>query len=113
MTHAAVLEMIHLAKKQGLDARLVCDIVASGIGGSDYFRLLSKSILDHTPSPGGLGQLAKDIGIVVNTARNNRLPLNVTTAAYHYFLAGLAQGMENMDGADLMKVVERMTDPVP
>jgi 3-hydroxyisobutyrate dehydrogenase-like beta-hydroxyacid dehydrogenase len=113
VTHAAVLEMIHLAKKQGLDARLVCDIVASGIGGSDYFRLLSKSILDHTPSPGGLGQLAKDIGIVMNTARNNKLPLYVTTAAYQYFLAGLSQGMENMDGADLMKVVERMTDPRP
>ena len=113
VTHAAILEMIHLAKKQGLDARLVCDIVASGIGGSDYFRLLSKSILDHTPSPGGLGQLAKDIGIVINTARNNKLPLYVTTAAYQYFLAGLSQGMENMDGADLMKVVERMTDPGP
>lgn len=110
VTHAAVMEVILMAKKLGLDPNLVCDIVGRGIGGSDYFRLLSKSILEHVPSPGGLGQLAKDIGIVVNTAHNLRLPLYTATSAYQYFLAALSQGLENMDGADLMRVVERMTE---
>jgi len=108
VTHAAVLETIQMARRLGLDPHMVCEIVGSGIGGSDYFRLLSKSILDHTPSPGGLGQLAKDMGIVINTAHQIKLPLYVATSAYQYFLAALSQGLEHMEGRDLMRVVERM-----
>lgn len=111
VTHTAVMEIIQMARKLGLDPAMVCDIVGRGIGGSDYFRLLSKSILDHVPSPGGLGQLAKDIGIVVNTGRHLRMPLYTATSAYQYFLAALSLGLENMDGADTMKVIERISEP--
>lgn len=110
VTHAAVMETILMAKKMGLDPRMVCKIVGSGIGGSDYFRLLSQSVLDKTPSPGGLGQMCKDIGIVANTAHSLKLPLYVTTSTYQYFLAAEALGMQDLDGADLMRVVERITE---
>ncbi|MEW6664450.1 MAG: NAD(P)-dependent oxidoreductase [Thermodesulfobacteriota bacterium] len=110
VTHAGVVEVILMAKKLGLNPTMVCDIVGSGIGGSDYFRLLSRSIIEHVPSPGGLGQLAKDIGIVINTARNLRLPLYTATSAHQYFQAALSQGFENADGGDLMTVVEHMTE---
>src|SRR4030043_37481 len=59
--HAATIELITLAEKTGVDPKIVCDVVGSGIGGNDYFRLVSKAILDHGGSPGGLGQLWKDI----------------------------------------------------
>jgi len=111
VTHAAVMEVILLARKLDLDPNMVCDIVGRGIGGSDYFRLLSKSILEHIPSPGGLGQLAKDIGIVINTAHNLRIPLYTATSAYQYFMAAISMGLENMDGADTMRVLERLTEP--
>jgi 3-hydroxyisobutyrate dehydrogenase-like beta-hydroxyacid dehydrogenase len=111
VTHTAVVEVIEMARKLGLDPAMVCDIVGRGIGGSDYFRLLSKSIIEHVPSPGGLGQLAKDIGIVINTARGLRLPLYTATSAHQYFLAALAQGLENAEGADLIRVIERMSQP--
>jgi 3-hydroxyisobutyrate dehydrogenase-like beta-hydroxyacid dehydrogenase len=111
VTHAAVMEAILLAKKLGLDPHMVCEIIGSGIAGSDYFRLLSKGVLDKTPSPGGLGQMAKDIGIVANTACQLKQPLYVATAAHQYFLAAEAMGMQNLEGADLMKVVEKITEP--
>lgn len=111
VTHAAVMEVILMARKLDLDPAMVCDIVGKGIGGSDYFRLLSKSILEHVPSPGGLGQLAKDIGIVINTAHNLRVPLYTATSAYQYFMAAISMGLENMDGADTMRVLERLTEP--
>jgi len=108
-THAAVMEIIALAKKSGLDPRLVCEVIGSGIGSSDYFRLLSASVLDNTPAPGGMGQLFKDIGLVVNDGRRVQLPLLVATAAYHYFLAAQSLGLENQDSSKLIQVIEKMT----
>ena len=72
--HAATIELIMLAKKTGVDPKLVCDVVGSGIGGNDYFRLLAKGILENTTSPGGMGQLWKDVNIAVTSARAHNLP---------------------------------------
>jgi 3-hydroxyisobutyrate dehydrogenase len=108
-THAAVMEIIALAKKGGLDPRIVCEVIASGIGGSDYFRLLSASLLENTPAPGGMGQLFKDISLVVNDGRRVELPLLVATAAFHYFLAAQSLGMENQDSSKLIQVIEKMS----
>jgi 2-hydroxy-3-oxopropionate reductase len=110
-TLAATVEVIILAKKQGLDPRLVCKVVGSGISGSDWFRLVTSSILDNTPAPGGLGQMCKDIGLVINDSRRVRTPLIVTSAAYQYFLAALSLGMENAEVHELIKVLETMTNP--
>ncbi|MGD9305775.1 MAG: NAD(P)-dependent oxidoreductase [Desulfobacterales bacterium] len=108
-THAAVMEIIALAKKSGLDPRIVCEVIQSGIGGSDYFRLLSTSVLENTPAPGGMGQLFKDISLVVNDGRRVELPLLVATAAFHYFLAAQSLGLENQDSSKLIQVIEKMS----
>ena len=110
-TLAATAEVISLAKKSGLDAKVVCQVVGSGICGSDYFRLVASSILDNTPSPGGLGQMCKDIGLVINDSRRVQMPLAVASAAYQYFLAALSLGMENADSSELIKVLEKMIQP--
>ena len=110
-TLAATAEVITLARKGGLDLRLVCQVIGSGICGSDWFRLLTSSILDHSPAPGGLGQMCKDIGLVINDSRRVQTPLIVTSAAYQYFLAALSLGMENAEVHELIKVLETMTNP--
>jgi 3-hydroxyisobutyrate dehydrogenase-like beta-hydroxyacid dehydrogenase len=110
-TLAATAEVITLARKGGLDLRLVCQVIGSGICGSDWFRLLTSSILDNSPAPGGLGQMCKDIGLVINDSRRVRTPLIVTSAAYQYFLAALSLGMENAEVHELIKVLEAMTSP--
>jgi 3-hydroxyisobutyrate dehydrogenase-like beta-hydroxyacid dehydrogenase len=110
-THAAVMEVITLARRLDLDVKQVCGIIGSGIAGSDYFRLLSESVLDGKPSPGGLGQMCKDMSIVVNTGRDVKAPLYVATAAYYYFLGAQALNMENMEGADLIRIVDRISNP--
>jgi 3-hydroxyisobutyrate dehydrogenase-like beta-hydroxyacid dehydrogenase len=110
-TLAATIEVITLAKKQGLDPRLVCKVVGSGISGSDWFRLITSSILDNTPAVGGLGQMCKDIGLVINDSRRVRTPLIVASAAYQYYLTALSLGMENAEVHELIKVLETMTDP--
>jgi len=110
-TLAATIEVITLAKKQGLDPQLVCKVVGSGIAGSDWFRLITSNILDNTPAIGGLGQMCKDIGLVINDSRRVRTPFIVASAAYQYYLSALSLGMENAEVHELIKVLETMTDP--
>jgi 3-hydroxyisobutyrate dehydrogenase-like beta-hydroxyacid dehydrogenase len=110
-TLAATIEVITLAKKQGLDPMLVCKVVGSGISGSDWFRFITSSILENTPAVGGLGQMCKDIGLVINDSRRVRTPLIVASAAYQYYLSALSLGMENAEVHELIKVLETMTNP--
>ncbi|MCB2145278.1 MAG: NAD(P)-dependent oxidoreductase [Deltaproteobacteria bacterium] len=109
--HAATIELILLARKTGVDPKLVCDVVGSGIGGNDYFRLLAKGILENTSSPGGMGQLWKDVNIAVTSARRHNLPLLTVNAASQYFNMAVAQGLAAEDSARLMDVLEKMVDP--
>ena len=106
--HAAAIELIILAQKSGVDPRLVCEVVGSGIGGNDYFRLLSKAILDKTASPGGMGQLWKDINIVITSSRKHNLPLLVASAVSHYFNMSVAQGLADEDSSKMMQVMLQM-----
>ena len=106
--HGATIELIALAKKSGADPKQVCEIVGAGIAGNDYFKLLSRGILEETDSPGGMGQLWKDINLVVTTAREHNLPLLSTFATAQYFNMAVAQGMENEDSARLMNVLDKM-----
>ena len=84
--------------------------MGSGIGGNDYFRLLSNAILNDTPSPGGMGQLWKDINLVVTSAREHNLPLLVANATAQYFNMAVSQGLAGEDSARLLDVFKRMTE---
>jgi 3-hydroxyisobutyrate dehydrogenase len=107
--HAATVELISLAERSGVDPELVCEVVGSGIAGNDYFRLLSEAILKRTTSPAGMGQLWKDVNIVVTSARGQNLPLLVATAASHYFNMAISQGLAEEDSARLMDVMRKIT----
>lgn len=108
--HAATAELIILAKNTGVDPKLVCDVVGSGIGGNDYFRLLSKAILENTTSPGGMEQLWKDINIVITSSRRHNLPLLVSSAVAHYFNMCVAQGLAKEDSARIIDVMTKMIE---
>lgn len=109
-THAATMEVITLARKLNLDTSLVCKVVGSGIAGSDYFRLLSESVLNNKPSPGGLGQMCKDISIVSNTLDEVKMPAYIARAAAKYFKLAEDWGMQSREGADLIEVIERVSE---
>lgn len=108
--HAAAIELIILAQKTGVDPKLVCDVVGSGIGGNDYFRLLSKAILEKTSSPGGMGQLWKDINIVITSSRKHNLPLLVASAVAHYFNMSVAQGLADSDSSRMIETMLKMIE---
>lgn len=106
VTHAATMEVITLAKRSGLDPALVASVLAKGIAGSDYFRLLSESVLYKSPSPGGLGQMCKDMAIVRTSVQQAGMKALVASAAAEYFSKAHALGMTEREGADLIEIVE-------
>jgi 3-hydroxyisobutyrate dehydrogenase-like beta-hydroxyacid dehydrogenase len=110
VTHAAIMEILLMAEKGGLDPYKVSEVIGSGICGSDYFRLTVKSVLDGTPHPGGFGQLCKDMYILINSGRKLKLPLLVATAAQQYFLAADSLGLQG-EASVMMKAVERLSEP--
>ncbi len=110
VTHAAVMEVITLARALKLDPEMVCKVVGSGIAGSDYFRLLSESVLSETPSPGGLGQMCKDVSIVVNTTRDVKFPAYLANATGRYFEEARKSGLEDREGSALIEVVENISE---
>lgn len=107
ITHSAVMEVITLAKALDLDPELVCRVAGKGIAGSDYFRLLSESVLHGTPSPGGLGQMCKDVAIVMNTARVVHFNAQTAGAAARYFSDAEKMDMQGEEGSALIHVVEK------
>jgi len=109
VTHAATMEVITLARKMGLDPAVASEVIAGGIAGSDYFRLLSESVLQNKPSPGSLGQICKDVSIVINTVRRVNMPAYVATAASKYFSAAEDMDMLEREGADLIEIVESIS----
>jgi len=110
VTHAATMEVITMARQLGLDASLVSKVIGSGIAGSDYFRFLSESVLKDKPSPGGLGQMCKDVSIVVNTTKDIKMPAYAAVGAAKYFAMAENLGMQDREGADLYEVVEKTID---
>ena len=108
VTHAATMEVIALAKKMDLDPALVAHVVGSGIAGSDYFRLLAESVISKKPSPGGLGQMSKDMSIVRDTLAAVGFDASLALAAAKYFSTASKQGMDSGEGADLIRVVEEL-----
>ena len=107
-THAATMEVIALARKMNLDLAVVTQVIGSGIAGSEYFRLLAESVINRKPSPGGLGQMSKDMSIVKDTLNASRFDARVALAAQEYFAAASEQGMDDKEGADLITVVEEL-----
>ena len=107
-THAATMEVIALARKMNLDLAVVTQVIGSGIAGSEYFRLLAESVINRKPSPGGLGQMSKDMSIVKDTLNAFRFDARVALAAQEYFAAASEQGMDDKEGADLITVVEEL-----
>jgi 3-hydroxyisobutyrate dehydrogenase len=108
-THAAVMEVILMARKSGLDEKQVCEVIGSGVAGSDYFKLLSSSVIDKTDAPCAMSLMCKDSNIVVDSGRSMKLPLLVAGAANQYFLAAESLGLEREESSELMAVVERFS----
>src|SRR5690606_24143487 len=78
----AACEALALAKQSGLDLKQMIEVVSGGAGGSWQLQNLGPKIADGDYAPGFMVDLIlKDLAIVLDTAREQKLPLNLTSLA--------------------------------
>jgi 3-hydroxyisobutyrate dehydrogenase len=81
-----IVEALHLARRGGVDQELVIDALVPGAGGSWALEKLGPRIAAGDFAPGFMIKLIqKDLRIVQDLARSERLPLEGVALAQRYF----------------------------
>lgn len=109
ITYVATAEALALAVKVGLDPELVTQIIGDGIAGSDMFRTVANNTMDRKFENSGANILTmyKDMGIVMDIAREYEIPLFLTSHVNEYFRTAWARN-RNEDAWAITKVTEEL-----
>jgi 3-hydroxyisobutyrate dehydrogenase len=108
---ATAAEAMALAAKAGADTRAVYDVIAASAGNSWMFGNRVPHMLDDDYAPLSAVEIfVKDLGLVLNTGHELRLPLPMAAAAHQLFLAAAGSGWGRLDDAAVVKVYEQAGD---
>ncbi|HTR82877.1 MAG TPA: L-threonate dehydrogenase [Reyranella sp.] len=108
---ATAAEAMALAAKAGADTREVYDVISASAGNSWMFGNRVPHMLDDDFSPLSAVEIfVKDLGLVLNTGHEIRLPLPMAAAAHQLFLAAAGAGWGKLDDAAVVKVYEQAGD---
>jgi 2-hydroxy-3-oxopropionate reductase len=106
-TYALVAEAVVLLEASGVDAGLGLDVLAGGLAGSRILELKRASMVAREFAPGFLIDLHhKDMGIVLDAAREADVALPVGGLVAQLVAAARAQGYGSLDHSALLKVAE-------
>ena len=97
---------------QGADPKLLFEIIKDAAGGSWMFNDRVPHMLedDYTPKS-AVSIWKKDLGLVLDQARDMGMPTPVTAAAHQVVTMAMADGLAALDDAAFVKVYERFTKP--
>jgi len=108
---ATAAEAMALAAKAGADTRAVYEVISASAGNSWMFANRVPHMLDDDYSPLSAVEIfVKDLGLVLNTGHELRLPLPMAAAAHQLFLAAAGAGWGRFDDAAVVKVYEQAGD---
>jgi 2-hydroxy-3-oxopropionate reductase len=106
-TYALVAEAIVLLEASGVDAGLGLDVLAGGLAGSRILELKRQSMVAREFAPGFRIDLHhKDMGIVLDAAREADVALPVGGLVAQLVAAARAQGHGSLDHSALLRVAE-------
>ena len=106
---AVAAEAMALAIRAGADPQTVFDVITTSAGNSWMFENRMPHVLagDDTPHS-TVNIFVKDLGIVLDQARNLAFPLPLAAAAHQLFLAAAAAGHGARDDAFVIRVWEAL-----
>jgi L-threonate 2-dehydrogenase len=107
---AAACEAMALGMHIGADPKVLFDVISNSAGSSWMFQNRVPHILDGDYAPkSAVDIFVKDLGIVLDTGKDNRFPLPLTAAAHQLYLAASAMGLGREDDSAVVKVYARQT----
>jgi L-threonate 2-dehydrogenase len=108
---AAACEAIAFAKREGLDLNRVYEVITQSAGNSWMFENRIPHVLDGDYQPKSAVEIfVKDLGIVIDMARQSRFPVPIASAALQMFLMTAAAGMGRDDDASLARLYAKIAD---
>jgi 3-hydroxyisobutyrate dehydrogenase len=108
---ATAAEAMALAAKAGADTRAVYEVISASAGNSWMFGNRVPHMLDDDFTPLSAVEIfVKDLGLVLDTGRELRLPMPIAAAAHQLFLAAAGAGWGKLDDAAVVKVYEQAGD---
>jgi 3-hydroxyisobutyrate dehydrogenase len=107
---AAAAEAIALGVKAGVDADKLFEVIMKSAGKSFMFETRVPSMSEENPPVlSAVDIFVKDLGIVLDTGRQNTFPLPLANAAHQLFVMASAAGYGRMDDSQVVKVYEQLT----
>jgi 3-hydroxyisobutyrate dehydrogenase len=107
---SAAAEAMALGMRAGVDPEALYEVISNSAGSSWMFQNRVPHILagDYTPLS-AVNIFVKDLGIVLESARDMTFPLPLTAAAHQQFLAASAAGHGGEDDSAVIKVFDALT----
>lgn len=103
----AMAELLILAKKSGADPQIVAEAIKGGAAQCWTLDIKPQRLFEGHRQPGFKAYMqAKDLGIVMDTARQHGVPLPATAANSQLFNAMLEMGMAELDNSAVIGVIE-------
>lgn len=104
-----VCEAIAMAKANGLDPAKMLEVVSAGAGGSWQISNLGPKIIDQDHAPGFMiDYLLKDLNIVQQVARTQKLPLTTLAHVEHLYRSAQAHGLGEKGTQAIHTVIEQL-----
>lgn len=106
----AMGELLILAQKSGADPRKVVEAIRGGAAQCWALDVKPQRLFAGDRSPGFKAYMqAKDLGIVLDTAREYGIPLPATSVNTQLFYAMLEMGMRELDNSAVIGVIEALS----
>jgi 3-hydroxyisobutyrate dehydrogenase len=107
---AAACEAMALGMRIGADPKVLFEVISNSAGSSWMFQNRVPHILDGDYTPkSAVDIFVKDLGIVLDTGKDNKFPLPITAAAHQLYLAASAMGLGREDDSAVVKVYAGQT----
>ena len=107
----AIFESLVLGSKAGIKGQILYDVFSASGVGSPLFKNSAGLIMDRKFKNTGshISTMYKDLGISLNMAKKNGVPLFTAGAAYELFQAGISM-FPDEDNWSIVKLLEQISD---
>ena len=111
VTLTALAEAVTLARKAGLDTKVVLDILAGGLANSQALTVKREKIESDDYRPGGSAVFQlKDLRFALEAGKNSGVALPVTEEVTKLFEALVAAGDGELDHSGIIREIERRSN---